>query len=378
MGATAAFRDGIRRVNGAPALLAGLCLLTLLLALPLSVALRGMIDAQLGDSLAAQRVASSADYQWWQQFLHQAGGLGTTFTPSIIGFGAVLDNLDALLDNEPMAATVTGVTTAWLLLWSFVSGGVIDRLARDRKTRAAGFFAAAGVHFWRFLRLGLFAFVAYWFLFAWVHEWLFGGLYERLIRDMTSERTAMAIRLACYLVFGAALVFVNVAFDYARIRIVVEDRRSAIGAMAAGARFVRRHPGSVAALYLLNSGAFVLLLAAYAILSPGAPASRLLMWGVLLLGQMFIVGRQYLKLVFYASQTALFQSALAHAAYTAPPVVEWPDSPAAEGVTNPPSHFHLRAARFGGHVALRPFDFAQGRPEHVEGRRASARPVAAP
>ena len=334
MTAAAAFREGIRRVNGAPALLAGMCLVTLLIALPLSVALRGMLEAQLGRSLTAHHVASGADYQWWQEFLHQATGLGSTFSPSIIGFGAVLDNLDGLLDNEPMAATITGVTVAWLAIWSFLSGGVIDRLARDRKIRAHGFFAAAGVHFWRFLRLGIFAFLAYFLLFRWLHEWLFVDLYEGLVRDMTSERTAMAVRLACYLVFGAGLVLLNVIVDYARIRIVVEDRRSAIGAMLAGARFVRRHFGRAAGLYLLNALAFSVLLLLYAVLSPGAPAARLLMWAVLFLGQAYIVGRHYLKLVFYASQTALFQSELAHAAYTASPVVEWPDSPAAESITN--------------------------------------------
>ena len=52
------------------------------------------------------------------------------------------------------------------------------------------------------------------------------------------------MRIAGYVLFGAVLVFFNVIFDYARIRIVVEDRRSAIGAIAAGARFVRRHFGS--------------------------------------------------------------------------------------------------------------------------------------
>jgi hypothetical protein len=44
--------------------------------------------------------------------------------------------------------------------------------------------------------------------------------------------------------------------------------------------------------------------------------------------------RHYLKLVFYASETALFQSALAHAGYTAAAPVVWPDSPAAETIGN--------------------------------------------
>lgn len=334
MGPAAAFREGIRRVNGAPMLVIGLCLVTFLVALPLSLALRGMIEAHLGDSLAAESVAGGANYQWWQEFSAQASGLGATFAPSVIGFGAVLDNLDAFLENAPMAATVAGVTAAWLLVWSFLSGGVIDRLARGRRTRSSGFFAAAGTHFWRFLRLGLVAWAVYAFLFGAVHGWLFTDLYERMIRDLTVERTAAALRFAGYALFGALLLFFNVIFDYARIRIVVEDRRSAIGALAAGARFVRRHAGRVLGLYLLNGLAFVLLVALYGLVSPGAPRTGAGMWLVLLLGQAYIVLRHYLKLVFYASETALFQSALAHAAYTAAAPIEWPESPAAESILN--------------------------------------------
>jgi len=48
----------------------------------------------------------------------------------------------ALVDNLPLATTIAGATAAWLVVWSFLSGGVLDRYARQRPTRAAGFFAA--------------------------------------------------------------------------------------------------------------------------------------------------------------------------------------------------------------------------------------------
>ena len=48
-----------------------------------------------------------------------------------------------------------------------------------------------------------------------------------------------------------------------------------------------------------------------------------------------------MKLLFYASQIAYFQGTLAHAAYTAAPALEWPDSPAAEAIGN------LRGKRSG-------------------------------
>ena len=44
---------------------------------------------------------------------------------------------------------------------------------------------------------------------------------------------------------------------------------------------------------------------------------------MLLAGQMYIIARHYLKLLFYASEIAFFQGSLAHAAYTAAPAVIW-------------------------------------------------------
>ena len=58
MAVMSAFRDGIRRVNGAPMVLAGMFSATLLVALPLSYVLRGMIAAHLGPSLAADAAAA--------------------------------------------------------------------------------------------------------------------------------------------------------------------------------------------------------------------------------------------------------------------------------------------------------------------------------
>jgi hypothetical protein len=315
LSAWAAWRDGIRRVNSAPLVLAGMFFLTLLVALPLSMALRGMIEQHLNDSLAADTLAADSNLDWWQEFSSQATGLGTTFVPSIVGFGAVLDNVSGLLDNLPMATTIVGATAAWLVIWSFLSGGVLDRYARQRPTRAYGFFAACGTHFWRFVRLGIVAWATYYVLFAEVHVWLFDYFYPWVTRDLTVERVAFAVRLVCYLIFGVLLVVCNIVFDYARIRTVVEDRHSAIGSLVAGARFVRRHPSALQ-LYSWNGLLFLALAALYALLSPGAPAG-FAFWIAFAIGQIYILGRHYLKLLFYASQIAFFQGALAHASYTA-------------------------------------------------------------
>jgi hypothetical protein len=334
MSAAAAFREGIRRVNHAPVVVAGMVAVTLLVSLPLAYALDTMIDAHLGSSLAGESLAAGTNYDWWQEFSSQATGLGTTFVPTITGFAAVLNNLSSFLDHTPLAATIVGVTGAWIVLWSFLSGGVIDRLARDRRTRSQGFFAACGLQFWRLFRLGVAAWIVYAVLFGYVHGWIFTDAYAWLTRDAAVERTAFFIRLGGYLLFGVLLIACNIVFDYARIRIVVEDRRSAVGALLAGGRFVRRHAAGILGLYGLNAVAFLLLIAVYALLAPGAPRSGVSMWIALGLGELYIVVRHYLKLLFYASETAFFQGKLAHAAYTAAPTPVWPDSPAAEMITN--------------------------------------------
>jgi len=333
-GGGAALREGMRRVNGAPALLAAMCGVTLLIALPLALALGGMLKDHLGPSMTADAVAAGADYGWWTEFERQATGLGATFQPSIGGFGAVLRNISALLDNQPLAVTIAGATAAWLLIWSFLTGGIIDRLARARSTRTPGFFAACGIHMWRLLRLAAVGLAIYCVLFAWIHPAIFEGFYVALTRHVVVERTAFLIRVGGYALFAAVLAFFSVILDYARIRIVVEERRSALAAVAAAARFVRRHFGAVAAVYLLNCALFLGLAAVYALLAPSVPGQGIALWSALLLGQTFIVGRHYLKLVFYASQCALFQSALAHAPYTGGPHLAWPESPAVESIIN--------------------------------------------
>ena len=157
-----------------------------------------------------------------------------------------------------------GLLAGYLALWTWLQGGIIDRYARQRPTRAHGFAAASGVFFFRFLRLGVMAGIVYWGLFAYLHPWLFDERYADLTRGLDSERVAFAWRVAFYAVFGLLVVAANVAFDYARIRMVVEDRRSAVGGLAAAVRFILRRPGAVAGLWCANALVFLAAVAVWA------------------------------------------------------------------------------------------------------------------
>jgi hypothetical protein len=227
---------------------------------------------------------------------------------------------------------IVAAAIAYIVLWLFAAGGIIDRYARDRATGAHGFFSASGVFFFRFFRLAIVMFAVYGLLFGYLHPWLFESAYTRLIRDVNVERTAFFIRAGLYLVFGFILAACNLVFDYAKVRAVVEDRRSALGALGSALRFIRRNAAATTALYLLNVALFALTLAAYAAVAPSAGGIGWTMWIGFAIGQLYILARLCVKLIFWASETALFQGRLAHAGYVAAAKPVWPESPSAEAI----------------------------------------------
>jgi hypothetical protein len=190
----------------------------------------------------------------------------------------------------------TRTAIAAFLLWAFLSGGILDRYARARATRARGFFGACGGHFSAMVRLGLILVVAH------------SALHATLAPHVTNP---YLMAIAIVLVLAVTLIGV-----YAQVRLVVEDRRSAAGALLAAWRFVRRTP-SAALIFLIFAGA---------------------LWAAALVPYVWVrlPLAAYVTLALYASGVVLFQSRLAHAGYTAAPPIVWPESPAAEAIGNAP------------------------------------------
>lgn len=222
--------------------------------------------------------------------------------PAVLaGAIAVLWWLEGPWDTRTMIAA--------FLLWAFLSGGILDRYARARPTRARGFFGACGAHLGAMARLGVLVVLA--------HSLLHATLGSRVANPLV-----MATAVVLLLIISAIGV-------YGQIRLVVEDRRSAVGALLAGARFVRRHPSS-AAMFAVFAGVMWAAAAAFAAIAPASPDGA----AALLHALLRLTVMAYLGLALHASGIALFQSRLAHAGYTAGPPLEWPESPAAEAIAN--------------------------------------------
>jgi hypothetical protein len=325
---------GIRRVGRAPAALAGVWLITVLAGVPLAFGVRAAIAEHLGSSLEADTAAAGANYHWMHEFSEQPGGIASGFGPAVIGFAAVLDNFSTFIDGGSRPAAIAGVGLLYLLAWTVLAGGLIDRFARDRAIGAPAFFQACGGCAGRLLRLAVISTLTYAVLFGSLHPWLLDRTYDDLIRNVNVERTALLVRFALYAVFAALLAAANLLFDYAKIRLVVEDRRSAIGALRAAGRFVFRHWRGCIALYAADLALLVAVVIVYALVAPGVGSAGLSMWLGLAVAQCYIAARLWVKLVFWASETAWFQSQLAYAGYAAMPLASWSESDSAESGGN--------------------------------------------
>ena len=229
----------------------------------------------------------------------------------LVGTFAVARLLDVPAASLSFFERGARAVLVWLLFWSLAYGGIIDRLARNRPTRAYGFFAACGGHATALARLAIVAIAVDAALSPLAAGWM----------ATRAERAGVALVLA----LGSAL------FAFARIRLVVEDRRSAFGALLASMRFLRRNPSGV----VLMVGFAMVAIGANS-LSRAALASGVIAegWQRRVFTEGVLAVQLWLKLTAYASGIALFQARLAHAGYTAAPPAVWPESASAEAIAN--------------------------------------------
>jgi hypothetical protein len=210
----------------------------------------------------------------------------------------------------------------------FLAGGAIDRLARERSVGTAAFFAACGTGFMQFLRMGVVLGGANWLLLHLAVPTALRALPE--VDPSTGWWQPRAVVAAIGLAATWALAVVG---DYAKVRAIVEDRRSALGAIGAAVRFIWRRPIPVIALYALNLAAVTLgvtlMVGALSRLPGGQNVSVAAIWIVIMSAAQVLV-----RLSFMATSIAFFQGQLAHAGYTAAPLPTWPDSPAVEAIAN--------------------------------------------
>lgn len=326
MDARTHFLAGLRLVLRSPSLLAWVYFTTLVVALPLTLAIRHLLQGSFEGSLVEDNLRQGFDLSWYEEFAAGSSGLGKTFGPWVVGILPVLSNLERLLDGElhQVDPAVVGAGMVMVLAWSLLLGGILSRFAHEEEPHSrSGFLARGGLFFWRFLRLAVISGLLYGGIFRGIGQPLHGWI-EAATRDTTVERTVMIYTVLAYALVGLLFLAAQLVLDYARISLVVEERRSVLLALVRALGFVKDHHRAVLGLYLLLAAGAFLWFLAYAWLAPGPGQST---WTAVLLaftlGQAYLLGRWILKLWFLASQTRLFVSSQPRAL----PAEEWEEPP---------------------------------------------------
>jgi hypothetical protein len=289
-----AFVEGWRRVLHAPAAVAGT-----LVAIWVSSRLVAVALSTPGHYLIHESFPVTAA-QWMLAAEREIRSFTTVVAPDISPF----------FQTGTIPPAIIAATCVQTGLWLFLSGGLLDRFARARPIRTAAFFAAAGVYFFRFLRLAVIVWLVGWGLLRW----------QQAFPCNLIVRSAVLI----------AVALLGLITDFAKVRAVVEDRRSMLGAVAGAIRFIRRRAWRVLGLALLNGMTMLVIVRIlFQIDETSAPP-----WVALFLSIGWILLGTAARLAFLASEVVFFQGELAHAGYTAAPLPSWPDSAAVEAIEN--------------------------------------------
>jgi hypothetical protein len=302
-----AWRDGILQVLRAPGLVVAILIVTMMAAAPFALVLRGQLAAALENQPPIALGSGEIDADWWSEFRQHADGLAATFTPTVIGFAAPLDNLSAVLDATPRPFALAGPVAIAVIVWAFIWGIALQRFHLRRRLSMKDAVAAGVSTLGRFVIISVAAAIVQLLLFLTIHRLLFGVVYPSLIGDATTETTAFAIRVALYVIFGSVIVTVSMIADYTRVAQVVVAPAGLSEMFGTGIRFVRRHFASVAMLYVLTGLLFVVLMVGYGVIDIGG-GSRVGGWRGVVLGQAFIIGRLLVRLISGASQVTLFKT----------------------------------------------------------------------
>ncbi len=309
MSVTRAVTRGFGRGLGALSVALWMWLVNLLLAVPASLVVGEALRESIGASKVHEALRRGLDLDWLGELLHDAEGIVSTFRSSLVGPGPILDNLELWFRGElfeqPMLLVATGALFA--LVWVLLLGGAIDRLARPSGVAGLVGLLPRGLHYFsRLLRLTVLTGVLYYFLYR-LSRFLFPWLEERL-REVTAESTVLLWNLAVAAFVLLVFALVDMAGDYARIAIVLEERRSSLLALASGAAFVLRSPVKTLAVYLLLSAPAWAVMALWAATAPGAgPATTVNIALAFLAAQLYLVAKIVLRLVLLAGEMTVFE-----------------------------------------------------------------------
>lgn len=325
-----ALRIGWHQVNQTRRMVVFAWLINVTIALIVAIPLLITLNNYIRGTVAEDQLLEQIDSNWFQTFRadNESNDLVDALDYSIFGYapflahyqlylnGYVVKNIGNfffdLIFKWRLGLEYLGIMTilsfVYVLASTFLAGGFIGAYAKTYRVSFQEFLIEGAKYFGKFFRLSLLSLIVYVLLFEIVFDW-----WSNSIPVWTAQERSEMVPFVHYMIRNGIAVlvfgFVTLCFDYAKIRMVVDDRISALFASWAGVSFVFKHIGSTTGLYILLSIAGIVLIVLYALIE-GAIAQTGY-WTILfvfLVQNIYFLARMCLKATFYASQTQLYQA----------------------------------------------------------------------
>jgi len=314
--AQAAVADGWARVRSSWMAVGAAYLMSVVLALPLAAALALGLEQSLAHREAAERMLASWDGLWHRSFAAQAQGLEATFDAGVVGIGAVLRSLDALvtgaLFDVPLPIAVAGLL--YLVGWVLLSGGLLARFGGDSR----GVVGLGALHFRRLLVIAAVGWLAWALVLGWLLPAL-GGWVRVQTRDVIDERILAVWILGKYAVVWILMLAIRLVIDYAKVAAVEDPARSSWTALQQALAFCRHRALAVLGIAVMLGVVSLGLLFAYALVAPGAAQGNgFKIMIAFAISQTSVVARVVMRAWALASAQALWRSHVTRGHVTRP------------------------------------------------------------
>lgn len=284
-------------------------------------------------------VAGAASLAWGFSNLWDDVLSGRLVVSEFGGDGTMAILVDAFAHHReviPYAIGFLGIAIAYVWLGAVLAGGILGRLGAGERGAGergagergagergagkrgggegvseaapflAGFFGDCGLYLGRFTRL-LLVQMAVLLAFGFGMAFALGAVLGALFSPSGSDGAISVIAILLAALASFIYIILAMVFDYAKVRIVREGRRSAFMAWFAGAQWAVPRLHRTLGLQLIFVALFTLVTFLYWTLAPQAAASGTF-WLALGVQQAYLLFRAGLRVHWYGAELALYDA----------------------------------------------------------------------
>ena len=325
-----AFKQGIAQVSRTKRMVFFAWCVNVVITMPLALPVLSQLDGYLRNTVMDEKILQRMDGAWADSY--RADMENSEFQRalgySIFGYAPFVNHLEMQMNGTFIKTLggflydfffrweINGASTSLLFLLSllyvcansFLSGAFIAVYSKEYPFSFTEFLTEGARYFGKFFRIALVALLIYFLFFNLVVDWINNSI-VRWTQAEASETVPYTYYMIRNVVVLFLFSFLSMIFDYARVRMVVDDRASSLAASAAGTKFAVTNARSTYGLYLQLCLIGFALIAFYAVIESVIPQDSY--WPLLflfVLQQCYMLARFWLKACFYACQTRMYQT----------------------------------------------------------------------